>query len=243
MHSAPLRSSIAGLLLALAVFGPPAPARASGMDTHIFTLLEADQLEHRFRDGNDLVAWDVMARAGTDEHKLALKSEGEYERGANKFERAELQLVYQRMISDFFDAQVGVRHDFKPSPSRTYAVLGLSGLAPQWLETDANFFFSENGTPSFRIGAEHDLLITQRLIFQSSAEVNFQVAGDRAIRLGSGFSSIELGGRLRYEIAREVAPYVGVNWERKFGRTAGFAKDAGEAIDSLSFVTGLRLSF
>lgn len=239
-----MRSNVYGTTVVVTMLlGATPAAAAEQMGNQMFTLIEADQLEYRLRDGKDLFAWDAHASIGTDENKFVLKTEGEYERDASRFDRAEVQLLYRRLVSDFFDAQIGVRHDFRPNPARTYAVVGLAGLAPQWLETDANLFISEKGIPSARINAEHDLLLTQRLILQSSAEVNFQAAGDRAAGLGSGFSSVELGLRMRYEIAREVAPYIGVHWERKFGRTADFAKDEGEAIDSLFFVTGLRLFF
>lgn len=110
---------------------PKAPVHAEKMDDQLFTLVKIDELEYRFQDGSDLLAWEGQGRVGTDDNKLALKTEGEYVRHADVLEKAEVQLLYQRLISDFFDAQIGVRHDIKPDPSRTYAVVGINGLAPR----------------------------------------------------------------------------------------------------------------
>ena len=57
--------------------------------------------------------------------------------------------------------------------------------------------------------------------------------------IGSGLSDMELGLRLRYEIRREFAPYIGVNWTQKIGRTADFAKDEGEETSDVQLVAGI----
>ena len=108
-----------------------APAHAEKMDDDLFTLIKIDQLEYRKQDGNDLIVWEGQGRIGNDENKLTFKTEGEYVRNADLFENAEVQLLYQRLISDFFDGQVGIRHDIKPDPSRTFGVIGARGCA--WL--------------------------------------------------------------------------------------------------------------
>ena len=114
--------SLVPLLAVVSLVG--APAQAKKMDDQLFTLVKIDQSEHRQQDGNDLIVWEVQGRIGNDENKLTLKTEGEYVRNADKFENAEIQLLYQRMISDFFDAQIGVRHDIKPVPSRPVPMAG-----------------------------------------------------------------------------------------------------------------------
>lgn len=233
------------LLAAAAVTGLPAgptAAMAAMMDDEIQTLFLVDQLEYRASDGTDTVAWDVTGWIGNDDHKLAFKSEGE-KPVAGKLETAEFQLLYRRPVSDFFDAQIGVRHDIRPDPDRTYGVIGLQGLAPQFIETDASLFVSETGDVSARIEAEYDILLSQKLILQPVAELNLAFSDDAAIHRGRGVSDIELGLRLRYEIERELAPYLGLHWERKFGKTADFARTDGEAVDSLFFVAGLRFWF
>lgn len=219
------------------------PSRAAKMDDQLFTLFKIDQLEYRWQDGHDVAAWEGQFRIGNDDHKIALKSEGEFEPDADRFESVELQAVYLRRISDFFDAQVGLRQDIEPRPSRTYGVIGISGLAPQWFEVDANFFVSERGDTSARLEAEYDLLITQRVVLEASGEVNIAFSDDRAVGIGAGVSDVEFGLRLRYEIVREFAPYVGINWERKLGTTADLARDDGEDPDVFSVVAGVRMFF
>ncbi|MCZ6699052.1 MAG: copper resistance protein B, partial [Planctomycetota bacterium] len=202
--------------------------RAEMLDDQLFTLVKIDQLEFRSQDGDDVASWDGQARIGNDLHKLALKSEGEYVLDPDTMETAEFQLLYLRMISDFFDVQAGLRHDFQPNPSRTYAVLGINGLAPQWFEVDASLFLSDEGDVSARFHVEYDLLFTQRLVLQPNAEVNIAFSDDEPTGVGSGISDIELGLRLRYEFVREFAPYFGIQWERKLGNTSDFARAEGE---------------
>lgn len=223
------------------VFGMP--ALAEKMDDNLFTLVKIDQLEYRKQDGNDLLVWEGQGRIGNDENKLTLKTEGEYVRNADEFENAEVQVLYQRMISDFFDAQIGVRHDIKPDPSRSFGVIGINGLAPQWFETDASFFVSHKGDASLRLEAEYDILFTQRLVLEPSVEMNIAFSDDEKTGVGSGFSDVELGLRLRYEITREFAPYVGINWERKIGKTADFASEEGTDSNVFSLVAGIRIFF
>ena len=219
------------------------PADAEILDNQLFTLVKIDQLELRSQDGDALLVWEGQGRIGTDDDKLALKTEGEYFRAEGKVENAEVQLLYQRLISDFFDAQVGIRHDFKPDPSRTFGVIGINGLAPQWFEADASFFVSQKGDASVRLEAEYDILLTQRLVLEPSAEINLAFSDDRKTGVGSGLSDVELGLRLRYEFEREFAPYVGINWEQKVGTTANFASDEGEDTNVLSVVAGVRVFF
>jgi copper resistance protein B len=232
-------------LVPLFVFGAllGTAVQAEKMDDNLFTLVKIDQLEYRAKNGNDLITWEGQGRIGNDENKLTLKTEGEYVLNADEFENAEVQLLYQRTISDFFDAQIGVRQDIKPDPSRTFGVIGINGLAPQWFETDASFFVSHKGDASLRLEAEYDLLITQRLVLEPTAEFNIAFSNDEKTGVGSGLSDVELGLRLRYEVTREFAPYIGINWEKKIGNTAGFASDEGEDSDVLSVVAGVRVFF
>jgi copper resistance protein B len=219
------------------------PGHAEKMDDQLFTLVKIDQLEYRKQDRNDLLVWEGQGRIGNDENKLTLKTEGEYERNADKVENAEVQFLYQRMISDFFDAQIGIRRDIKLKPSRTFGVIGINGLAPQWFETDASLFVSNKGDTSLRLEAEYDILFTQRLVLEPSAEVNIAFSDDEPTGVGAGLSNVELGLRLRYEVTREFAPYVGINWERKVGKTADFAGEEGEDSNVFSVVAGVRVFF
>jgi copper resistance protein B len=191
-----------------------------------------------------VLAWDGDALIGTDEWKLRWQSEGEYGRAEDEFETLENQILAQGMISDFFDVKVGVRHDSPAGPDRTYGVLGLQGLAPQWIEVDADLFVSEYGDLSARLDVDYELLITNRLILTPTAEINVAFADDARIGIGSGFSSAELGLRLGYDVYdRTVAPYVGLAYERKFGETADFAREQDEQTEEFFLVAGVRLMF
>ena len=236
------RSVLFAVISVVAIATSPT-LRAEMLDDQLFTLVKIDQLEFRSQDGDDVASWDGQARIGNDLHKLALKSEGEYVLDPDTMETAEFQLLYLRMISDFFDVQAGLRHDFQPNPSRTYAIVGINGLAPQWFEVDASLFLSDEGDVSARFHVEYDILFTQRLVLQPNAEVNVAFSDDEPTGVGSGISDIELGLRLRYEFVREFAPYLGIQWERKLGNTSDFARAEGEDDNVFSIVAGVRVFF
>lgn len=203
----------------------------------------ADRFEYQSNEGSPTLLFDGQGWWGTDRNKLWIKSEIEYDFDANRFEEAELQALWSRPIARYFDVQAGVRRDFEPDPSRNYAVLGVQGLAPYWFEIDAAIFVSGHGDVTARFEAEYDLLLTQRLIVQPRTELNFAAQDVAVLGIGSGLSTAELGLRLRYEINRQFAPYVGVNWTRSVGDTADFARAAGDDPGAVSLVAGLRIWF
>lgn len=219
---------------------PPKDWPAPVMDTERFTYLLLDRLEYRWQKGDNAAIWNAQAWWGGDTNKLWLKSEGE--KAAGHTEEAELQALYARRITPFWHLQAGVRHEARPGPAQNYAVLALQGMAPYWLELDASIFVRA-GELSGRLEAEHDLLFTQRLILEPSVETNFAGAADPARGIGKGLNDIELGLRLRYEIRREFAPYIGVNWTRLVGGTAAFARQEGGEVGNFAPVAGLRLWF
>jgi copper resistance protein B len=215
--------------------------REHGGGTNFFVL--GDRFEYQSNDGSPLLLFDGQGWWGTDRNKLWIKTEIEYDFGADRFEEAELQALWSRPIARYFDFQAGVRHDFEPDPSRTFGVIGVQGLAPYWFEIDAGLFVSGDGDVSARFEAEYELLLTQRLILQPRTELNFAVQSVPALDIGSGLSTAELGLRLRYEIRRAFAPYIGVTWTRSVGETADFVRAAGEDPSVVSFVAGLRFWF
>jgi len=154
-----------------------------------------------------------------------------------------LQFLYSKAIAKYWDLQFGVRHDFEPSPSRSWAVIGVQGLAPYFFETDIAFFIGDSGRTALRFESGYELRLTQRLILTPEIEVNFYGQDDVEIGIGSGLSDLEVGLRLRYEIRREIAPYIGINWSKLFGNTKDFAAIAGESSSGAQFVIGLRLWF
>lgn len=200
---------------------------------------QADRLEYRSDDESWL--WDMQGWVGGDERKIWWKTEGDID-GDNVTD-TELQLLYSRAISPFFDLQLGLRHDMEPDPNRTFAVIGFQGLAPQWFEIDTAIFVGDDGDLAARFEAEYDLLLTQRLILQPRFEFNIGATKVPELALGSGIRDTQLGLRLRYEIRREFAPYFGVSWSRAWGNTADLVEARGEDSDSLSFVVGARIWF
>ncbi|MBO6772270.1 MULTISPECIES: copper resistance protein B [unclassified Thalassospira] len=206
---------------------------------------QAEQFEYRLGDENEKrLVWDADAFWGTDELKLRWQGEGERDLDADINEGLENRLVLQTPISDFFDAKAGVRLDTPTGTDRWYGTIGIMGLAPQWIEVDADLFVSETGDGSARLDLEYEGLITNRVILTPSIELNAAFSEDREIEVGTGISSAEIGLRLSYDlIDRSVAPYIGVSYERKFGDTADFAKEDGEDFEATYIVTGLRLMF
>ena len=223
-----------------------AAARAH-LRTHMggqrFAMAAMERFEYQSHEGDGRWLWDAGVSYGSDLHKLWLKTEGEYQVEANAAEEAELQALYSRAISPYFDLQLGYRVDLEPDPERHFFVLGVQGLAPYWLEVDAAAFVSEDGDLSARVEAEYDLFLTQRLILQPRAEMNLAAQDVSDYGIGSGVSTVEAGLRLRYEFRRQFAPYVGVAWLGRFGETADLAQRHGEQRNAWSVLGGVRFWF
>ena len=198
--------------------------------------------EYQARKGADGYRWEGQGWYGGDINRLVFKVEGEGSFGGAT-EQAEFELLYGRAISPYFNLEAGVRYDAKPGPSRGYAVFGIEGIAPYWFDVDARLFLSDKGDLLARFEGSYDERITQKLILQPRAELNFAAQDVPENDVGSGLSELELGLRLRYEIKREFAPYVGVEWVKKFGDTARFSRIAAEDADVVNFVGGIRFWF
>lgn len=201
-----------------------------------------DRLEVGIRNGRDVYSWDAQGWYGNDLDRLWVKTEGESEFGGG-LERAEVQALWSHALDPWFNLQAGLRYDIRPEPDRGYLVLGVQGLAPYWFEVDAAAFLSTEGDLSARVEAEYDQRITQRLILQPRVELDFSLQDVPELGIGSGLSTAEAGLRLRYEFVPEFAPYVGVQYERAFGDTAGFRRLGGEAAGGWSFLVGVRAWF
>jgi copper resistance protein B len=228
-------------MMALSITGI-APASGMGMDDDpLVARVMIDQLEVRDAEGDKPVVWEVDAWIGKDRNKIWLKTEGEQVSGET--EEAELQLLYSRAVSPFWDLQVGWRHDIKPEPERDWFAIGVKGLSPYLFEVDASLFAGAGGQVGARLQAEYEYLFTQRLVLSPEVELNFHTRDDEATGTGSGLSDAELGLRLRYEVRREFAPYIGVNWWSKYGNTADYAMALGGETDDVQFVAGIRAWF
>jgi copper resistance protein B len=198
----------------------------------------ANLLEYQSQNGDGGYRWEGEGWFGGDINRLVIKKEGAGSR--DDIEDAEVQALYSRAIGPYTDIQVGIRHDIEPNPSRTYLAFGVEALLPYWFEAQGALFVGERGQVLGRLEGSYDFLLTQRLALQPRAELNFAARNDAATGTGSGLSDAELGLRLRYEIRREFAPYIGISWERSFGDTADYARAAGERAETTSFVVGLR---
>ena len=207
------------------------------------TAVIIDRLEAGFGDADETYLWDVQGWNGGDINRFWWKSEGEGDFGG-ELEEAEIQALYSRAISPFWDVQAGVRQDFRPDgEDTTHLVLGLQGLAPYWWEIDAAAFLSTHSDLTARVEAEYDQRITQRLILQPRLEIDASASDIPELEIGSGLSSVEAGLRLRYEFRKEFAPYVGVEWSRALGDTADTIEARGGEVEDTRLVVGLKAWF
>ncbi len=217
-------------------------ARGGGMvDDPLLAMVMLDQFEIRASDDDTPLSWDAEAWLGKDLHKLWIKTDGEYTDG--QFEEAELQALYSRAFSTYWDVQVGWRGDLEPTPVRNWLTLGVKGLAPYFFDIDAAVFVGESGRTAARLKVDYEFMFTQKLILVPEVELNLYGRDDPAVGIGSGLSDIEAGLRLRYEIRREFAPYIGVNWIHLYGDTAEYARQEGNDTDDVQLVLGLRAWF
>lgn len=203
----------------------------------MFNLAEA-----QFQDGQVGYRWDGEGWFGGDINRAVVKSEGSgsVRDGADG---AEIQALYSRAIGPYFNLQGGVRHDFAPTPTRTYATVGVEGLAPYMFQVEARGFVATTGQVLARLEGWYDQRLTQRLVIQPRVELNLSAQNDAPTRIGAGLSDAEVGLRLRYEIVREFAPYIGVSYAAKTGRTADYARADGNRPTQTSFVAGVRFWF
>ena len=201
-----------------------------------------DELEATWSNEHEGYAWDAQGWYGGDIHRFWWKTEGDGE-FENELEYAELQLLYSRAITPYFDVQAGLRQSYRPEGDRTDLVLSVQGLAPYWFEVSAEAFVSNKGEFTARAEAEYDLRLTQRLILQPTAEINFSADDIPEFQVASGITGIELGGRLRYELRRDFAPYIGVEWESAVGDTRDLIESIAEDAEATRLVVGLRAFF
>lgn len=211
-------------------------------DNGIFDHVLFDQLEGRFGGRGGDFRWDGQGWIGTDYDKLWVKSEG-FVRSNGTIDDGRHEFLYDRAISTYWDLQAGLRADLDSRPSREWAAFGVQGLAPLFFDLEATAYVGDQGHFAGRVQASYDLLITNRLILQPEAELNLYSKADPARLVGAGFSDLDAGLRLRYEVTRRFAPYIGVAFENKFGQTAGFARNAGESTSGVRFVLGVRTWF
>ena len=210
------------------------------MDMHddpLLAMFKLDQFERARGDEAYATSWEAEGWIGRDFDKLWLRTEGEHENGATD---ARIEAFWDHAFASFWDWQLGVRHDFGSGPQRSWAAFGVQGLAPYWFEVEATAYVGEQGRTALRLRAEYELLLTQRLILQPELEANLYSKSDPARDVTDGLSDFDFGLRLRYEIRREFAPYVGVVWVRRFGDSNALTERVGS---DTQVVAGLRIWF
>ena len=201
----------------------PDVAGHAGHDGGIHYYVLFDQLEWQPAERGSAGLWDNNGWVGGDINRFWFRTEGEGDRSG--LESAQAHALYGRAFARWWDVVLGIRQDFRPGPAQTWAAVGIQGLAPYWFEIEATAYVGASGRTHARFEAEYELLLTNRLILQPLAGFELYGKSDRERGIGAGLSTVDAGIRLRYEIRREFAPYVGLVWSRKFFGTADFARE------------------
>ena len=209
-------------------------------DEHLFWAVLADSFE--YQNDNEGFFYDVQGWYGGVYNKFVVKAEGDY--ADSRLQENQLDLLWGRAINAYFDTQLGVRLDqYEAGENRQWLAFGVQGLAPYWFELDITGYVGDRGRTALDIEAEYEVRLTQRLFLQPRAEINFYGKDDPANDIGSGLSNASLGLRLRYEIRRQFAPYIGLQWSKAYGDTADFIRADGEDVSETQWVAGIRFWF
>lgn len=218
-----------------------APGGHEVHDSALNSFFIFEKLEWQDADDGSALNWEAQGWIGGDVDRLWLRTEGERTNG--KTEEAEVHALWGHAISPWWDLVGGVRQDFKPGDPQTWAAFGIQGLALYNFEAKATAYLGEGDQTAARLEGDYDILLTNKLILQPTAEFNFYGKNDPQRGVGSGLSESEVGLRLRYEIRPQFAPYVGVTWNRSYGRTADYAREEGEDNSEARLVVGVRVWF
>lgn len=218
----------------------PMPAMDMADDA-LFTRLLVDKLEYAHSNDGNAQTLEAQAWIGGDYNKLWLKADGE--RSAGRLEDLRAEALWDHAIAPYWSLQLGARRDFGEGPDRNWAAFGVQGLAPYWFDVEATVYAGTSGRTAARVELQYDILFTQRLILQPDVELTLYSKDDPARGIGSGLSTIDFGLRLRYEIRRQFAPYLGVVFTQKYGGTADLTRAANQDTSDMRFVLGIRAWF
>ncbi|WP_113065196.1 copper resistance protein B [Oleiagrimonas sp. MCCC 1A03011] len=206
-----------------------------------FGMLAVDRLEYVYGDHAKGASLEGRAWYGGDLDRAVLEFEGDSSGGRVTDSRVEA--LWSHAVSAYWDTQLGVRHDGGEGPSRDWVAFGVQGLAPYWFDVQAEVYAGSSGRTAARVEVEYDVLFTQRLILTPKFELNAYGKDDPARGIARGVSDAGFGLRLRYEIRRRFAPYLGIEWSRRLGASAGLARRAGEPVLERNWVAGVRMWF
>lgn len=229
------------ITVSVLAMGLSLPVFAGGKDDPLVAKVMISKLETRVTDGPNPLVLEADAWVGYDLNKLWLKAD--VGRVDGETEEVEVQLLYSRAVASFWDFQAGWRRDIKPKPDRDYLALAFKGLAPYLFEVDTGLYIGESGQVNARLDAEYEYMFTQKWVLSPDLTMNLYSKDDEARGIGSGLSDVSLGLRLRYEFQREFAPYIGVNWSKKFGQTGDLAEAEGTDASDTQIVAGIRAWF
>lgn len=236
-------SSQIGPDLNRATLGGAAPYGNPIVDNRLYVHGMFSQLEGRLGD-DAYLRWDGQAWLGNDYNKLWLKSEGRYNAdGKNKVSDGDTELLYDRPISRFYNLQAGVRYDLDSKPGRVWGAAGIQGLAVGFFNVEATAYVSGDSRFALKTNASWDFRFTQRLMLQPQFETNWYTKSERVRGVGSGLSDIDSGLRLRYEFSRKFAPYIGVSYQKFFGKTADMQRQDGAKTNDVRALIGVRTWF
>ena len=230
-----------GNTLDAGIYALPAGQRLRLADESNFASFLVNRIERSNGPHSNATAYDAQAWFGRDYDRVLLKAEGEVSKG--RVQESRTELLWGHAIAPFWDTQLGLRYDGGTMPGQGWLAMGVQGIAPYWFEIDATAYIGNNGKTALRLGAEYEILLTQKLILQPSLGVDLFGKRDVARDIGRGFSSATAGLRLRYEISRQFAPYVGIEHRAKFGETAELMRAAGERATETRWVAGARIWF
>ena len=207
-------------------------------DDPVVTKLMLDKFQVGNADGESPLGWEGGFWIGKDLNKVYFKTEGE--RVDGETEESSSQLLLSHAVHPFWDVQGGLTYDTTPEANRTYATIGVQGVAPFYIETDASLSFGKDNQAKLSASFEHEMMLTQRWVLIPEIEFDAYAKDDEEMGIGSGLSEVEAGIRLGYEIKREFMPYIGINWGKKFGNTADLATAEGEDVSESMFVVGIH---
>ncbi len=203
--------------------------------------VRVDELEWRDGDGDSAAHWDAEAWYGDSLQRVGIESEGE--RSDDGTENANAELLYRHAIAPFWDIKLGWRHDFQPSPQRDWFAIGIDGLVPYGIDSEAMLYVGEAGRALLELKFGYELLLTQRLSLEPEIKLHAASEEDRDTHTGDGLNHAEAGLRLRYAVTRKFAPYIGVMWEKEYGDSADFKRAAGEDPERTQIIAGLKFWF
>lgn len=216
-------------------------------ESYLFTLVE--QLEYRISDNTspDFMGWEAQGWYGPDYYRFWWKSEGESIFDGSEAGESENDFLYSRLFNPFWSVQAGVQYanqwNTNSYEDRWSGVLSLQGLAPYKFELDNSLYISERADVTFTTEAEYNIRITQRLVLQPRAEFGFAAQDIAERSIGAGMTDANVDFRLRYEIKRGIAPYIGVRYRFLVAKTADIAEADGDNTEQWLFLAGARLAF